>query len=431
MKPIIRVQGVSKKYRIGAPRPTSVTLRDTLTNMVRTPFKIGQHAATETIWALRDVNFEVYPGEVLGMIGPNGAGKSTLLKILSRVTEPTTGRIELYGRSGSLLEVGTGFHPELSGRENIFLNGAILGMGRREIAQKFDEIVAFAEVERFIETPVKHFSSGMYLRLAFAVAAHLDPEILIVDEVLAVGDARFQRKCLQKMEDVGHQGRTVIFVSHSMAAISRLCSRTILINAGRVMGDGPTDEIVNSYFRGETNSAASRVWDAATAPGNSVARLLGVRICTEDGAVAESVDIRHAVGLEIEFEVLQPGHILTPNVHVHNDEGVIVFISNDLDPEWVQRPRPLGIYRSTAWIPGNFLSEGTLYVGAAVSTLEPVNVHFFKPQVVAFRIVDNHDPGSVRGEYKGSYPGIVRPALKWTTQYRPAPISMEQEILVR
>ena len=429
MRSIISVQHVSKKFLIGRLRLPYQTLRDSVMTAIKAPFRFRNRSDStdDQIWALKDVSFEVKPGEVLGFIGRNGAGKSTLLKILSRVTEPTSGRVELYGRSGSLLEVGTGFHPELTGRENIFMNGAILGMPRREILRKFDEIVAFAEVERFIDTPVKHFSSGMYLRLAFAVAAHLDPEILIVDEVLAVGDSRFQRKCLQKMEDVGHQGRTVIFVSHSMAAISRLCSRAILIEGGRVAGDGPTDEVVNSYLRGETNSAAAREWNSSTAPGNNVARLHSVKICDEDNAMVASVDIRHPVALVMEFEVLEPGHVLSPNFHIYSEEGIILFVSNDLDPQWLGRPRPPGIYTSTAWIPGNFLAEGTLYVGAAVSTLDPVMVHFFEPQIVAFRVVDNHESGSVRGDFKGPYPGVVRPALKWTTKYAPVGATAARE----
>ena len=235
MKPIIQVENLGKLYRIGAKQASYTTLRESLTDIARAPWRLlkrnGQ--SNPEIWAIRDVNFEIQQGEVVGMIGRNGAGKSTLLKLLSRITEPTTGRIELNGRIASLLEVGTGFHPELTGRENIYLNGAILGMAHLEINRKFDEIVAFAEVEKFIDTPVKHYSSGMYLRLAFAVAAHLEPEILLVDEVLAVGDGRFQRKCLDKMQDVGKQGRTVIFVSHNMAAVTRLCPRAILLHDGQ------------------------------------------------------------------------------------------------------------------------------------------------------------------------------------------------------
>jgi lipopolysaccharide transport system ATP-binding protein len=255
----LRVEGLSKQYCIGSMKESYRTLRDTLTDAFVAPFRrarklfLGQATGAseldETIWALKDVFFEVKKGEVLGIIGRNGAGKSTLLKILSRITEPTEGYAEIHGRIATLLEVGTGFHPELTGRENIYLNGAILGMKRGEIERKFDEIVAFAEVEKFIHTPVKHYSSGMYLRLAFAVAAHLEPEILIVDEVLAVGDAAFQQRCLGKMHDVAGQGRTVLFVSHNMAAISSLCHRALLLSAGRVVGSGPSDEMIKVYLK--------------------------------------------------------------------------------------------------------------------------------------------------------------------------------------
>lgn len=250
MKPMIRVDNLSKRYRLGARQAPYGTLRDTLAGAVRAPLRRlrqGGRTATETLWALKDVNFEVQPGEVVGIIGRNGAGKSTLLKVLSRITEPTAGRVELYGRVGSLLEVGTGFHPELTGRENIYLNGAILGMRRAEIARKFDEIVAFAEIERFLDTPVKHYSSGMYMRLAFAVAANLEPEILIVDEVLAVGDAAFQKKCLGKMGSVAREGRTVLFVSHNTGAVASLCGRCLLLDKGTVMRDGGVTEVTALY----------------------------------------------------------------------------------------------------------------------------------------------------------------------------------------
>jgi lipopolysaccharide transport system ATP-binding protein len=418
MQPIIRVEGVSKKYQIGRSRPSLPTLRDALANAVKKPWRLREkQAQEETIWALKDVSFDVLPGEVVGIVGPNGAGKSTLLKILSRVTKPTTGRIELYGRSGSLLEVGTGFHPELTGRENIFLNGAILGMGRREISRKFDEIVAFAEVERFIETPVKHFSSGMYLRLAFAVAAHLDPEILIVDEVLAVGDLRFQRRCLNKMEDVSQQGRTVLFVSHNLPAITRLCPRAILIDHGAVKTDGPAHEVVTAYLETASGTAAAREWtEPATAPGNDIVRLRAVRVRNEQGEVSEGIDIRRPVAIEIEYEVVRSGHVLVPNFSFHNEDGICAFTANDLNPRWSTTPRPTGRYVTKAWIPGNFLAEGTLFVSAAVSTMSPVVVHFWERDVVAFRMIDTLDGDSARGEYGGTYPGVVRPALQWETE---------------
>lgn len=249
MKPIIRVNNLSKQYLIGARRAAPATFRETFTGVMRSPLKSLRRNGhrDETLWALKDVTFEISSGEVVGIVGRNGAGKSTLLKILSRITEPTTGRIELYGNVGSLLEVGTGFHPELTGRENIYLNGSILGMSRAEIERKFDEIVEFSEIERFLDTPVKRYSSGMYVRLAFAVAAHLEPEILIVDEVLAVGDTNFQKKCLGKMNQISEEGRTVLFVSHNVTAVRRLCSRTIVINDGTVVADKPTGEALRIY----------------------------------------------------------------------------------------------------------------------------------------------------------------------------------------
>jgi homopolymeric O-antigen transport system ATP-binding protein len=252
MRPIIRVDGISKKFHINPSEAPSVrydTLRESIVKLARLPFsrKADNGKRDDTLWALRDVSFEVLPGEVMGIIGRNGAGKSTLLKILSRIIEPTEGRVDLYGRVASLLEVGTGFHPDLSGRENVYLNGAILGMRHKEIDARFDEIVAFAEVEKFIETAVKHYSSGMYVRLAFAVAAHLDPEILIVDEVLAVGDANFQKKCLGKMDDVTRRGRTVLLVTHSLAMVRQHCERAILLEGGEIVSQGSAEEVVNHY----------------------------------------------------------------------------------------------------------------------------------------------------------------------------------------
>jgi lipopolysaccharide transport system ATP-binding protein len=422
MKPIIRATNVAKQYQIGSAQNSFVTLRDTLAEAVRSPFSLLRSPQTHaTIMALRNVSFEVTAGEVLGIIGRNGAGKSTLLKVLARITEPTSGRIDLYGRVVSLLEVGTGFHPELTGRENTYLNGAILGMSRTEIRRKFDEIVAFSEIEEFIDTPVKHYSSGMYLRLAFAVAAHLDPEILLVDEVLAVGDARFQRKCLDKMEDVREAGRTVIFVSHNMPAITRLCPRTIIVENGTVMFDGPSHQAVGIYLGQGSRTNAVREWeDLATAPGNEILRLRAIRVRSEDGRICESIDIRASVGVEMEFEVLQAGHVLVPNYHFFNQEGICVFIATEHDAKWHRRPRPLGRYISTAWIPGNLLSEGALIIGAAISTMDPVRVHFFERDIVAFHVIDSLDGNSARGDYAGPVPGIVRPLLNWTSEFIPA-----------
>jgi lipopolysaccharide transport system ATP-binding protein len=424
----IRCEELAKQYRIGE-RERYKALRDVITDAVAAPLRRVRSALRQSsngkgnsgetrFWALKDVSFEIKRGEVVGIIGRNGAGKSTLLKILSRITEPTHGHADIWGRVASLLEVGTGFHPELTGRENIFLNGAILGMRKAEIAGKFDEIVAFAEVERFIDTPVKRYSSGMYLRLAFAVAAYLEPEILLVDEVLAVGDASFQKKCLNKMESVSEQGRTVLFVSHNMSSVTRLCERTILLDGGRVTCDGPSHEVVSVYLQSGLGTSAQRQWDdVQTAPGNDVVRLRAVRIRTESGEVTDTVDIRRPIGIEMEFDVLKPGRVLVPNFHFVNEEGVYLFVANDHDPQWRRRPRPSGRFISTAWIPGNFLSEGTLVVGAAVSTMDPVTVHFYERDAVAFHVADSLSGDSARGDYAGPFPGVVRPLLKWTNQY--------------
>jgi lipopolysaccharide transport system ATP-binding protein len=416
MLPIIKVQGLGKQYRIGSDGSAYSTLRETLVTRLRSPLNALQYTDRK-IWALHDVSFEVNPGEVVGIIGRNGAGKSTLLKILSRVTEPTTGRVELHGRVGSLLEVGTGFHPELTGRENIYLNGAVLGMPRAEITRKFDDIVAFAEVEKFIDTPVKRYSSGMYVRLAFAVAAYLEPEILLVDEVLAVGDASFQRKCLDRMKDVGRRGRTVLFVSHNMPAVTRLCERTILLDEGTILQDDHSHKVVGSYLKSGLGTMAAREWDdLSKAPGNEIVRLCAVRVRTDDGRVTDAIDIRFPVGIEMEFEVLKPGYVLLPNIHVSNEEGVLVFIAGENDPAWQRTPRPAGRFVSTAWIPGNFFSEGTIIIAAAVSTMDPVTIHFFERDVVAFQVIDKFEGDSARGDYAGPYPGVVRPMLRWTTR---------------
>jgi lipopolysaccharide transport system ATP-binding protein len=417
----IRVEHLGKRYRIGQ-RESYKTFRDAITNIAAAPLrqlmkKSNSGNGDEYFWALKDVSFEVGPGEVVGIIGRNGTGKSTLLKILSQITSPTTGSVELHGRVSSLLEVGTGFHPELTGRENIYLSGSILGMKRREIDEKFDDIVKFAEVENFLDTPAKRYSSGMYVRLAFAVAAHLEPEILLVDEVLAVGDASFQKKCLSKMQSVGEEGRTVLFVSHNMPAITRLCPRTILLDAGSVMHDGPSPQVVSTYLRSSIGTTAAREWpDINKAPGNDIVRLLAVRVRTEDGEIADAVDIRRPVGIEMEFEVLRPGNVLVPNYHFFNEEGINAFIAADQDHIWQRQPRPKGRYLSTAWIPGNLLSEGTLIVGAAISTMDPLMVHFFERDAVAFQVVDSLDGDSARGDYAGPMPGIIRPLFRWTTK---------------
>lgn len=296
----ISAVALSKQYKLGARTASYRTLRESLTGLFSSSWRARQHQPAETFWALQEVSFEVKQGEVIGIIGRNGAGKSTLLKVLSRITEPSSGYADINGRIGSLLEVGTGFHPELTGRENVYLNGAILGMRRVEIQQKFDEIVAFAEVEKFIDTPVKHFSSGMYLRLAFSVAAHLEPEILLVDEVLAVGDAAFQRKCLGKMNDVAQQGRTVLLVSHDMTAISHLANRCLWLHAGRVAQFGETEAVVRAYARqqqdGVTNLAERR-----DRKGDGIIRLKAIEFLDADGLSVSSVGSGQPLTIAVQY----------------------------------------------------------------------------------------------------------------------------------
>jgi lipopolysaccharide transport system ATP-binding protein len=406
--PIISARGVGKVFRLGESGGTK-SLREALSTVLR------RRGPKTDFAALSDVSFDIQRGEVVGIIGRNGAGKSTLLKILSRITSPTTGEIRLRGRVAALLEVGTGFHSELTGRENIFLNGAIMGMSRAEVKASFDEIVAFSEVEKFLDTPVKRYSSGMSVRLAFAVAAHLRPEILVVDEVLAVGDAAFQKKCLGKMADVATGGRTVLFVSHNMAAMTRLCSRGILLRDGKVVADDRVDTVVTQYLRGTDDSPIS-VDYASTGrmPGNEHVRLLGARVVS-DAVEGALVDIRRPIRIELDYEVLQKKFPLHPNVHVFHEDGTCVFITNDSIDVTTRQPRDPGKYRSTVEIPGNYLAEGMYSLGIAVSTFEPVIPHFFARGALAFQV---HDPGegdSVRGTYAGALPGAVRPLLPWST----------------
>jgi lipopolysaccharide transport system ATP-binding protein len=407
MKPIISVHNLSKQYRIGV-RETYGTLRDALVGAVRAPFSrlsANGRAAPETIWALRDVNFEVAPGEVVGIIGRNGAGKSTLLKILSRITEPTTGRVELFGRVGSLLEVGTGFHPELTGRENVFLNGAILGMGRSEIEQKFDEIVSFAEIERFLDTPVKRYSSGMYTRLAFAVAAHLEPEILVVDEVLAVGDVQFQRKCLGKMDEVAREGRTVLFVSHNMTAIQSLCRRAILLESGQKVADGEAGEVVSKYLKLFVGAKHEQQWDDPdTAPGTDAVRLRLARVVPEDGSFLREITVRTPLKLEFQYWNFLPGTEQNLTVHVFNIDGTCVFASGSAANKF-----RTGIVRGVCHIPANLLNDGTYRLSVMIVSDQSKVLYTHETALV----FDVHDVEREGGWYD-KWPGAVRPYLQWT-----------------
>lgn len=401
----IKAEGLSKLYRIGR-RERENALRNVLGPLLRAPWKLLRREKSETFWALQDVDLEVKQGEVLGLIGRNGAGKTTLLKILSRITKPTSGWAEIYGRVGSLLEVGTGFHPELSGRDNTYLSGAILGMSKREIERKFDEIVAFAELEKFIDTPVKHYSSGMYVRLAFAVAAHLEPEILFVDEVLAVGDARFQKKCLGKMGQVSREGRTILFVSHNMAAVKALSTRAVLMKEGAVAKSGAVAEVVDDYLLDAAPGANAKEWqDPAAAPGNESVRVSYIRIVPPEGNATITVDTGALI--EIGFDNSLENINLDCTVYVTSSDGVLIFesghiISSDCDSR-------SGSYHLTGRIPGHLLNAGRYSLNVLFG--KDQRYVLFRMDDVIFFEIENTSTG--RGSNMSIAPGVIRPLLSW------------------
>jgi lipopolysaccharide transport system ATP-binding protein len=433
----IRVEDLSKIYRIGLKEEMHENFVGACFDFLRYPLKNYRRYRSlyrfedlelshsedrsvngDIIWALKNISFEVKQGEVIGIIGGNGAGKSTLLKILSRITDPTRGCAQIRGRVSSLLEVGTGFHNELNGRENVYLNGAVLGMSKKEIDTKFDEIVEFSGVAKFIDTPIKRYSSGMKVRLAFSVAAHLEPEILIIDEVLAVGDAAFQRKCLNKMEDIGTQGRTVLFVSHNLPAVTRLCERVILLEEGRLVADGAAQHIVSMHLKSSTGQKGTREWpDLSSAPGNDITRLRAIQVIGTDGCSCESIDIRKEFSVEMEYDILKPGFVFRPVFRFTNEEGVIVFHTIDQDRRWRGRPRPPGRYASRVWIPGNLLAEGMFFCSCILNTVNPDQRQFYANNAVAFSVYDTSEGDSARGDFARTLRGVVRPLLKWSTRY--------------
>lgn len=435
----IRVEGLSKRYRIG-DNSGYATLRDSLGQGAMWPLRaarrlFGATAATppvdagqadagaDTLWALKDVSFDVRPGERVGIIGVNGAGKSTLLKILSRITEPTFGRALVRGRVSSLLEVGTGFHPELTGRENVYLNGTLLGMGRDDIRNRFDEIVEFSGVERFLDMPVKRFSSGMQLRLAFAVAAHLEPEIMLIDEVLAVGDAQFQRKCMGKMEEIGQSGRTLIYVSHNLASISNLCQRAIILDAGGVVSDGPAANVVEEYIDRVSElkeyHGGYALWPSPeTAPGDDVARLHSVRVLQGTDVPTEDVDIAKDVEIEVSFWNFKPGAQLYAAYMLQDSTAMPVLASSTVrgipanDDPMTGARYAVGLYRAVSRIPANLLNDKRYKFLVIVGEFPDVS-HARTEFQFGFLV---HDSGEMRKEYYGEWYGTVRPRLHWKTE---------------
>ncbi|MEX0884135.1 MAG: ABC transporter ATP-binding protein [Cyclobacteriaceae bacterium] len=426
---VISVEGLGKKYRLGVigTGRLSQDLNQWWAKIrgKEDPFETiepgsSSHSKYGDFWALQDLDFEVKEGEVLGIIGKNGAGKSTLLKILSRVTTPTSGMVKVKGRIASLLEVGTGFHPELTGRENIFLNGAILGMTKAEIRKKIDEIISFSGVEKHIDTPVKRYSSGMHVRLAFAVAAHLEPEILIVDEVLAVGDAEFQKKCLGKMNQVSREGRTILFVSHNMGAVQALCSRAILLKSGKLFTDGPTYETIATYSQIAYNKTKAELvcGHREGEAENYGVRITAVRVLDQNDRVCNIFNDADDFYVEIEYLTQQEGNHLTSNIQLFTESGVLVlstgnWASTTLNMDvYSDRVLPVGIYRSRVKFPGYFLNEGGYYINAIINREASTSIIFIE-EAVTFTIVDS---GNMRKEYTDHIGGVVRPKFEWNTE---------------
>ncbi|MEL1240137.1 ABC transporter ATP-binding protein [Flavobacterium flavipallidum] len=421
---ILKAENISKQYRLGSVGTGSI--KDDLNRWwhriqgKEDPYlKIGEtndrstKGESDYVWALQDINFEIAKGEVVGIIGKNGAGKSTLLKILSRVTAPTTGSVKFGGRVASLLEVGTGFNGEMTGRENIFLNGAILGMTKKEIASKLDEIIEFSGCERYIDTPVKRYSSGMYVRLAFAVAAFLEPEILIVDEVLAVGDAEFQKKAIGKMQDISKgQGRTVLFVSHNMAAVKSLCSRGIVLEHGKVVFEGVIEESVDKYLNLDNNIVSKKVYNDIDAPSSEIIKLLETEVVNSSFENRSDYFINEKIGIRIKFEILTETDDIVLGLNLYNSEEVHILSSHQKKSSINYK---VGIYRTLVWFPINFLTEGYHFCGvAAMSYKGFFRVHFHDINKFSFNIIDCLDNDGSRGnDYKGKIPGIVRPILDW------------------
>jgi lipopolysaccharide transport system ATP-binding protein len=404
MKPIIEVRNLSKKYKIGE-RQRYLSLRDSVSNIFSKKNTEGSE-----FWALDDVSFDIHAGESIGIIGRNGAGKSTLLKILSRITPPTKGSVILRGRMASLLEVGTGFHSELTGRENVFMNGSILGLKKREIEAKFDEIVDFSGVEQFIDTPLKHFSSGMQLRLAFAVAAHLEPEILVIDEVLAVGDAEFQKRCLGKMDEVSRSGRTVLFVSHNLGSVQELCDKCIYLDEGKIKFKGSSESTIAKYLENNSLVSYAEVENKVNS-GDSIAKLISVCLKNKEGRLIANLSISETVELEIIFQVLQNGFKPIPSINLLTIRGESVFASIDSSFQDLFKI-DIGVYKSIIKIPAHFFNNTTYSTEIHLTTVNPVIKHALLKDLIVFEVNDELNVITRQG-YTGFFPGVLRPKLEW------------------
>lgn len=410
MNNMIEIRDLSKKYTLQETQQY-MALRDVLSNAAKNIF--SSKPDKKEFYALQDINLDIEKGERVGIIGRNGAGKSTLLKILSRITPPTTGSVKLRGRVGSLLEVGTGFHPELTGRENIYLNGSILGLKKKEINNKLDEIIDFSGVEKFIDTPLKHYSSGMQMRLAFSVAAHLEPEILLIDEVLAVGDMEFQKKCLGKMEEVSkNDGRTILFVSHNLDSLRKFCSTSILLDSGKIIERGNTEKIIHLYASKHLETKSEMVWEKGVESYNKEVILHKTYLHDDTASNRSRFDTTEKVGISMEYEVLKEEVFFTHGINVFNQENVNIFNSHDVSSNGNQK-RKKGSYKSTVWIPGNLLPEGIFSISVAIFLPNPVDILIHEHAVLSFETYTDFSKLSARGNYADEFPGVIRPLLQW------------------
>ena len=426
---VIRVENISKRYRIGLYEKEE-TFVSAIGSFFKSPFKNlkrinklthfdnSYNNSEDIIWALNDISFEINRGEIYGLIGANGAGKSTLLKILAKITQPTSGQVQIKGRLSSLLEVGTGFHPDLTGRENIYLNGTILGMKKKEIDLKLDKIIAFSGVEKFIDTPIKRFSSGMSVRLAFSVAAHLDPEILLIDEVLAVGDAEFQKKCLGKINKVAKDGRTVIFVSHNLNAIENLCDNTIVLENGKLIKIGASKDAIEYYLSKENKGISGEIfWTKQNSPGDSRVRLKAVRILSSENICSDPICDKD-IEIQVDYWNLEPNKRRLVSIHLLNNMDQMIFSSSNLSSssltydKWCYQDYPIGLFRTKCIIPKNLLNPGIHSISVFINIHGARDIIIREKKIISFEVKES---SSYRTEFFGKWHGIIRPRLAWNT----------------
>lgn len=412
---MISVKNISKKHSFGKRGFNATSLRETIANL---SLKRRPKVVEKEFYALKDVSFSVGRGETVGLIGCNGTGKTTLLKILSQITFPTGGRAELFGRVGSLLEVGAGFNYELTGRENVFLNGAMLGMPHRETHRKFDDIIAFANLEKFVDTPVKHYSSGMFMRLVFAVAAHVEPEILLLDEVLAVGDFEFQQRCAEKIEQLARSGHTILLVSHDLSRIEKHCTRAIWIEDGRIKMNDKAENVTKALVKSAADYSACLEWtDENIKYESSFVRLRRIQIVGEDRQPIKQIDLTKPFGVEIRFDVLTDEHLIVPCIDFTDGLNTLIFCAFEVDSEWHHKNRQRGQHTCTAWLPANLFGDGQIGIGVSIFSFRPWTIHFEAPNLLRVDVVSGSPKLTARGHFEGAIPGLIRPLLNWASEY--------------